>query len=83
MLLGRTPGAAVKYHDDLEERCFGAGKHQCDLLDMWWKRWKQQGFASLLPYSHPMKDKRHADIKAGDVCLLNNDNMVYGTYRLC
>ena len=38
---------------------------------MWWKQWKQQGFDSLLPYSHLKNDRRHANIE------------VYGTYRLC
>ena len=83
MLLGGTPGAAVEHCDDLEERNFGASKHQRDLFDIWWKRWKQQGFTSLLPYSHLKKDRRHANIEVGDVCLLNYDNMVFGTCRLC
>ena len=57
-------------------------KYQRDLFDMWWKRWTQQGFASLLPYRR-LKDRRHANIEVGDLCLLNYDNMVNGTYRLC
>ena len=77
--LGRTPEASVEHHDDLEEQCFGASNYQRDLLDMWWKRWKNQGFASLLPYNHLKKDKRHANIEVGDVCLLNQDNNVCGT----
>ena len=27
--------------------------------------------------------KRHANLEVGDVCLLNYDNKVCGTYRLC
>ena len=47
---------------------------------MWWKRWKQQGFVSLQPYTHLKKARKHANIKVGDVCLLRYDN---GSYRPC
>ena len=29
------------------------------------------------------KDQRHANLEVGDVCLLNHDNKVCGTYKLC
>ena len=80
ILIGGKPGAAVEHHDDLKEQYFGASKYQRDLLDMWWK---QQGFTSLLPYNRLKKDKRHANIEVGYVCLLMQDNCVRGTYRLC
>ena len=82
LLLGKTPGASVKHRADQEEQCFGASKYQRDLLNMWWKRWKVQGFASLLPYGCLVKAKRCAKIEVGDVCLLNYDNKVCVTYRL-
>ena len=53
------------------------------LLDTWWSCWKQQGFASLLPYPEWKHAKRHLNLQAGDVCLLYYDNKVKGTYRLC
>ena len=58
----------MEHLNDLKEQCFGASKYQRNLLDMWWKPWKQQGFASPLPYSHLKNDRRHANIE---------------TYRLC
>ena len=54
-----------------------------NLLDSWWSQWKQQGFASLLPYPELKHAKRHQILKVGDVCLLFYDNKVKGTYRLC
>ena len=83
LLLRKTPEASVEHHDDLEEQCFGASNYQQDLLVMWWKRWKDQGFASLLPYNGLKKDKRHANNEVGIVCLLNLDNKVCGTNKLC
>ena len=35
------------------------------------------------PYGHLTEAKRHAGLEVGDVCLLNHDNKVRGTYRLC
>ena len=54
-----------------------------NLLDSWWSQWKQQGFASLLPYPELKHAKRHQNLQVGDVCLLYYDNKVKGTYRLC
>ena len=62
---------------------FGASRYQQDLLNLWWKLWKEQGFASLPPYSHLTEAKRLDSFEVGDVCLLNYDNKVCGTYRLC
>ena len=45
--------------------------------------WKEQGFAGLSPYGHLMEAKRLASFEARDVCILNYDNRVCGTYRLC
>ena len=72
----------MEHRDDLKGQYCGASKYQCELLDMWWKQWKQQGFASLLPYSHLKNDRQRANIREGDVSTLNHDNMVYGSYRL-
>ena len=80
MLIERTPEVAVEHLNDLDEQYFRASKYQRDLLDMWWKRWKQQGFASLQPYNHLKKARRHPNIEVGDVCLLHYDNW---TYRPC
>ena len=82
-LLGRTPGAAVKDHDDLKGQRFRAGNHLRKLLDEWWKLWKNQGSASLLPLSHLKKGGIYANIEVGDARLLNNNNVVFGTCRLC
>ena len=78
-LIGGTPGATVEHRGDLKEQYCGASKYQRKLLDMWWK---QQEFASPLPYSHLKNDRQHANIQVGDVYMRNHDNMVYGTYRL-
>ena len=56
-----------------------ASSYQQDLLNLWWKPWKEQGFASLPPYGHLTEAKRHAGLKVGDVCFLNHDNKVRGT----
>ena len=56
--------------------------HQ-DLLNLWWKLWKEEGFASLPPYGHLTEAKKRTGLEVGDVCLLNHNNRVCGTYRLC
>ena len=66
-----------------EELYLGASRNQQDLLNLWWKSWKEQGFTSLPPYSRRSDAKSHAVLKVGDVCILNHDNLVCGTYRLC
>ena len=83
VLLGKTPEASMEPHDDLEKLCFGASNYQRVLLDTWWKWWKCHGFTSLLPYKRLKKDKTHANLAVGDVCLFNQDNDVCGTYKLC
>ena len=62
---------------------FEANIYQQDLLNLWWKLWKEQGFAGLSPYGHLMEAKRLASFEARDVCILNYDKRVCGTYRLC
>ena len=68
----------MEHRDDLKEQYCGPSKCQRDLLDMWWTKWKQQGFASLLPLNRRKKARRHADIKVGGLCLLSYDKDVYG-----
>ena len=70
----------MEHLDNLEEQYFGASKYQRDLLNMWWKRWRQQGFASLQSYNRLKKARRYANIDVGDVGLLSYNN---GTYRPC
>ena len=79
LLLGRTSGTPLQPQAVQEEQYFGVGRYQ---QDMWWTLWKEQGLASLLPYGHLKEAKRHANLEVGDVCLLNYDNKVCGTYRL-
>ena len=83
LLFGRTHEASFEHRDDLEEQWFRASKYQRDLLDMWWKQWKEKGFASLLLHGRLKKIMTHANIEVRDVCLLNQDNKVCGTYKLC
>ena len=75
-LLGRTSGATLEPQAVEDGQYFGASRYQQDLLNLWWKLWKEQGFASLPPYSHLKEANRHANLKVGD-------NKVCGTYRLC
>ena len=83
LLLGKTSTVRV------EEGVFTLGNFKAcsayadHLLDTWWSCWKQQGFASLLPYPELKHAKRHLNLKQGDVCLVYYDNKVKGTYRLC
>ena len=83
LLLGKT--STVRCDDeDLEVGDFRACSAYADhLLDTWWSHWKQQGFASLLPYPELKHAKRHKNLQVGDVCLIYYDNKVKGTYRLC
>ena len=60
-----------------------SSKHVDHLLDTWWSLWRQQGFASLLPYNKIKDGKRHINLQEGDVCLLQYENKVKNTYRLC
>ena len=83
LLLGKTSTVRV------EEGVFTLGNFRAcsayadHLLDTWWSCWKQQGFASLLPYPELKHAKRHLNLKVGDVCLVYYENKVKGTYRLC
>ena len=52
-------------------------------LNTWWSLWKQQGFASLLSYNKLEDEQRHKNLREGDVCLLQYENKVKNTYRLC
>ena len=79
LLLGRTSETPLQPQAVQEEQYIGAGRYQQDLLNMWWKLWKEQGLASLLPYGHLKEAKRHANLEVGDVCLLNYDNKVCET----
>ena len=95
LLSGNTAGAPLELQAVLDEQYFGAGRHrqvlthceasiyQQDLLNLWWKMWKEQGFASLSPYGHLLEAQRLASFEAGDICFLNYDNRVCVTYRLC
>ena len=83
LLIGKT--STVRSNaEDLEVGDFKACSAYADhLLDTWWSHWKQQGFASLLPYPELKHAKRHKNLQVGDVCLIYYDNKVKGTYRLC
>ena len=95
LLSGNTAGAPLEPQSVLDEQYFGAGRYRQvlmhfqasiylqDLLNLWWKLWKEQGFAGLLPNAHLMEAQRLASFEARDICILNYNNRVWGTYRLC
>ena len=85
LLLGRTSTSPPCDDAEMgEEGDFRASSDHVDnLLNTWWALWKQQGFASLLPYNRLKDERRHKNLKEGDVCLLQYENKVKNTYRLC
>ena len=84
LLLGRTSTTSMEARELGEENEYKvSSKHVDHLLDTWWSLWRQQGFASLLPYNKIKDGKRHTNLQEGDVCLLQYENKVKNTYRLC
>ena len=85
LILGRTSTSPPCQDEEMgEEGEFRASSGFIDnLLNTWWSLWKQQGFASLLPYNRLKDEKRHKNLREGDVCLLQYENKVKNTYRLC
>ena len=85
LLLGRTSTSPPCEGEVMgEEGDFRASSGYVDnLLNTWWSLWKQQGFASLLPYNRLKDERRHKNLREGDVCLLQYENKVKNTYRLC
>ena len=72
LLLGRTLGAPLEPQAVRDEQYLGASRHQQDLVNLWWKPWKEQGFDKILAYDHLKESKRHANLKAGP-CAFNQD----------
>ena len=62
LLTGLTLGASRVPHAVQGVEFVIASRYQQDLLNMWWKLWKEQGFASLPPYGHLTEAKRHAGL---------------------
>ena len=85
LLLGRTSTSPLCEGEVMgEEGEFRASSgYVNNLLNTWWSLWKQQGFASLLPYNKLKDERRHKNLREGDVCLLQCENKVMNTYRLC
>ena len=87
LLLGRTSTSPLCEQEEGEmpdERDFMASSGFVNnVLNTWWSLWKQQGFASLLPYNKLKDGLRHKNLREGDVCLLQYENKVKNTYRLC
>ena len=85
LLLGRTstspPSEGVVMGE--EGDYMASSSHIDNLLNAWWSLWRQQGFASLLPYNKLKDQCRHKNFREGDICLLQYENKVKNTYRLC
>ena len=54
-----------------------------ELTQSWWKLWKERAFPTLLPYYRYKEAGRHKNLQPGDVCLIQYDNKIRATYRLC
>ena len=85
LLLGRTSTSPLCEGKVMgKEGEFRAGSGYVDnLFNTWWSLWKQQGLASLLPYNKLKDERRHKNLREGDVYLLQYENKVKNTYRLC
>ena len=79
----RTSGVLLEPRAVQDIQFFVTSSYQQDLLNLWWKLWKEEGFASLPLYGHLMEAKKQTGLEVGDVCLLNHENKGCGTYRLC
>ena len=80
LFLGLSLPSEDKVMEEEFRVCFG---FVTNFLNTWWSLWKQQGFASLLPYYKLRDERRHKNLREGDVCLLLYENKVKNTYRLC
>jgi len=85
LLLGRTSTAETDVLEDEVEEADGLqlNEHQVRLFETWWKHWKVHGFHALLPFTRLKHGKRHRNLQVGDICLVQYDNKVASTYRMC
>ena len=72
LLIGRTVGAPLEPPAVQDEQCLGASRHRQDLVNPWWKPWKEQRFTSILAYDHLEETKGHTNLEA-EPCTANRD----------
>ena len=72
LLLGRTLVEPLEPQADQDEQYLGASRHRQDILNLWWKPWRDQGFDDILAYDHLRKSKSHANLEA-EPCAANQD----------
>ena len=85
LLLGRTSTAEIDVLEGEVEEADGLqlNEHQNRLFRTWWKHWKIHGFHALLPFSRLKHGKRHKNLEVDDICLVQYDNAMACTYRMC
>ena len=54
-----------------------------EILRSWWLMWKEQVFPKLFKYYDRAGAQEQADLKVGDMCLLNYKTKVTLHFRLC
>ena len=83
LLLGRTTTSSMHSPCSVPEDASASTRYMEDLMQCWWKHYKERVFPHLLPYSRYKEARRHANLQPGDVCHLRYDNKICGQYRLC
>ena len=57
----RTLGAPLEPQAVQDDQYLGSSRHQQDLVNLWWKAWKEQRFTGILAYDHLDEIKRHTN----------------------
>ena len=58
-------------------------KYADKVLMNWWRRYYDEIFYDMLPYSKYRDSKRHRNIRVNDICQLYYNNTFKPEYRLC
>lgn len=83
LILGRTSSVKPPDLDVVEEGYMAADTYLQELVQCWWKLWRDKAVPTLMPYHKWEMSKRHRNLVVGDVCLLQFDSKVISTYKLC
>ena len=84
LLLGRNSNQSVTYDKEGKlHRLQGIQDIHQQVLQSWWKLWKEQSFPHLLLFNHAEDVTRQVYLKEGDICMLNYKMIIKSYYWLC
>ena len=84
LFLGRNSNQSITYDEEGKLRGLqGLQERHQQVLQSWWKLWKEQSFPHLPPFNQAKDITWQVDLKEGDICILNYKTNVKSYYRLC